>query len=90
MAPAGTNIRADANGLTVGQLRNPWPDLIIEAVEITDTTFDDSSVSWVEHLDLTGDGRLIVLDTVLIGSGAEVLAKVWRELTARRRTRSWS
>jgi hypothetical protein len=90
MAPAGTNIRADANGLIVGQLRNPWSDLIIEAVEITDTTFDDSSVSWVEHLDLTGDGRLIVLDTVLIGSGAEVLAKVWRELTARRRTRSWS
>ena len=84
MAPAGTNIRADADGLTVGQLRNPWSDLVIDAVEITDTTYDDSSVSWIERLDLTGEGRVIVLDTVLIGNGAKVLAKVWRELTARR------
>ena len=84
MAPAGTRIRADADGLTVGQRRNPWSNLVIDAVEITDTSFDDSSVSWVERLDLTGGGGLIVLDTVLIGNGAEVLATAWRELTARR------
>jgi hypothetical protein len=84
MAPAETNIRADADGLTIGQRRNPWSDLVIDAVEITDTTFDDSSVSWIERLDLSGDGRVIVLDTVLIGNGAAVIAKVWRELTARR------
>jgi hypothetical protein len=84
MAPAGTDIRADADGLTIGQRRNAWSDLVIDAVEITDTTFDDSSVSWIERLDLSGDGRVIVLDTVLIGNGAAVIAKVWRELTARR------
>ena len=84
MAPAGTHIRADGDGLTVGQRRNLWSDLVVDAVEITDTSFDDSSVSFVERLELTGGGRPIVLDTVLIGNGAAVLAKVWRELTARR------
>ena len=84
MAPAGTKIRADADGLTVGQLRHPWSDLAVDTVEITDTSFDDSSVSWVERLDLIGGGRLIVLDTVLVGNGAAVLAKAWRELKAMR------
>jgi len=84
MAPAGTNIRADADGLSVGQTRYAWSDVVVDAVEITDTTYDDSSVSWIERLDLTGEGRVIVLDTVLIGNGALVLATAWRELTAKR------
>src|SRR5580658_10818 len=49
MAAAGTNIRADADGLSIGQIRHAWPDLVIDTVEITDTTYDDSSASWIER-----------------------------------------
>jgi hypothetical protein len=84
MPPAGTSIRADADGLTVGQVRYGWSSLVIDTVEITDTTYDDSSVSWIERLELTSDGRPVVLDTVLVGNGALVLSTAWRALTARR------
>jgi hypothetical protein len=83
MAPAGTPIRLDGAGLSVGAVAIPWPEVTIEAVEITGTSMNDEAISYIEWLALSGGGREVTLDCLLITSGRLVVDRAWLALRPR-------
>jgi hypothetical protein len=73
----GTPIRVDAAGLTIAGATTPWPSLAIEAVEITQSSANDSSVAWIEWMTLTGPRGSILLDILLIKNGRLLIDAAW-------------
>jgi hypothetical protein len=82
MPAPGTVIRIEPEGLSVGGHRQPWSGLAIEAVDITDTRFNDEDLAYIERLRLAGGGRPIVLDMMLMQNARRVLDAAWLRLRA--------
>jgi hypothetical protein len=84
LAPAGTTVSIDANGLTVGGDSFAWPSLAIELVEVRTFSVADSDdvTHMVERLQIkTQDRRTLVLDRYMVSDGAMLVDSVWRRLS---------
>jgi len=82
MAPAGTAIRLDAAGLTLGGCATPWSDIAIEAVEIVTVTVSDGDDDYhVEAVVLDVRGQPVILDQGMIANGEVMVDKALRTLS---------
>jgi hypothetical protein len=78
----GAAVRVDPAGLTVGPAHFPWSVLQVEEVSVVATSFDESTVEFVERLNLASGGRTLVLDTVMLSDGRVIVSCAWRQLCA--------
>jgi hypothetical protein len=75
--PAGTTVRLDAAGLSVGGLSWIWTSLKIDEVGIRERQGDHRRITYVERL-LVSDGRRAVpLDALFLSNGRAVLEQAW-------------
>lgn len=83
MAPAGTPIRVDANGLTVGAETFTWPSLAIEQAEIKHVSGGAENLDGflvIERLSLIAGARVLVFDKAMLQNGPKIVDNAWREL----------
>ena len=86
LAPAGTAIRLDANGVSVGADVFAWPSLAIESVEFTSGTLPSGDTSTdimlIERLSLTAGPKALTLDRAMMQNGILLVDNCWRRLHA--------
>jgi hypothetical protein len=81
MAPSATQVLIEASALAIGEDRYPWNALVVQALEVTATTFNDAPLTLIERLELdSGADRPFVLDAQLIKNGRAVVDETWRRL----------
>jgi hypothetical protein len=81
MPPPGALVLIEASALGIGEDRYPWSELVVEALDVTATTFNDAPLCLIERLELSGGGaRPVVLDALLIKNGRAVVDETWRRL----------
>jgi hypothetical protein len=81
MAPAGTAVRLDAAGLTVGGRTTPWSAVTIEAVEVVTQHDPDGDDGYtVEAVVLEAGGQPVVLDRGVMTNGPLLVDKALRTL----------
>jgi hypothetical protein len=81
MPPPGALVLVEASALAIGEDRFPWSALIVRALDVTATTFDDAPLNSIERLELSdGGARPVVLDALLIRNGRAVVDETWRRL----------
>jgi uncharacterized membrane protein YuzA (DUF378 family) len=83
LAPAGTPIRVDTNGLTVGAETFTWPSLAIEQAEIKHVSGGAENPDGflvIERLSLVAGARVIAFDKAMLRNGPKIVDNAWREL----------
>lgn len=84
LAPAGTAIAIDANGLSVAAEAFAWPSLAIELVEVTrfsTSSGEQTNTSYIiDRLSLAASTRVIVLDKAMTKNGPLIVDNVWRRM----------
>jgi hypothetical protein len=81
MPPPGALVLVEAGALGVGEARFSWSALVVQALDVTDTTFNDASLTLIERLELDSGAALpVVLDAQLIRNGRAVVDETWRRL----------
>jgi hypothetical protein len=86
MAPPGTSVRADAQGLALDGRLEAWGSLEVQAVDIVRVSGGEGETSWFIDtlwLERPGGGRPIVLDAAVLSRGRQVVDFVWRTLRPR-------
>ena len=55
--------------------------MVVQALDVTDTTFNDASLTLIERLELSSGADLpLVIDAQLITNGRAVVDETWRRL----------
>ena len=81
MPPPGALVFVEASALGIGEDRYLWDALVVQALDVTATTFNDAPLTLIERLELSGRaGRPVVLDAQLIKNGRAVVDETWRRL----------
>ena len=81
MPPPGALVLVEASALGIGENRYSWSALVVQALDVTDTTFNDASLILIERLELSSGADLpVVLDAQLIKNGRAVVDEIWRRL----------
>ena len=75
--PAGTTVRLDAAGLSVGGLSWPWTSLKVDELGIRQRQGNHQRITYVERLILSDGRRAIILDALFLGNGRAVLEQAW-------------
>jgi hypothetical protein len=86
LAPAGTAIFLDENALSIGSDILPWPSLVIDQVELSQSSVQSGDTSTVVHvierLSLKAGAKSFVLDRAMIENGLLLVDNAWRKLRA--------
>jgi hypothetical protein len=81
MPPPSAQVVVEASALGIDEDRYAWSALVVRALDVTASTFNDAPLSLIERLELVGaGGRSIVLDASLIKNGRAVVDETWRRL----------
>ncbi len=80
--PAGTTVRLDATGLTVGGRLSAWTALTIDELGVRRRQGSESRVTYIERLVLSDAAGVIPLDALFLGNGRAVLQQAWYRLRA--------
>lgn len=80
LPPAGTRIRVDADGVTLGARRAEWSGLNIGEIELTEQNNENDSTITVDRLVLTAAAGPIVLDRHLMQNGGAVVESAYGKL----------
>jgi len=83
LPPAGTRVRVDADGVSLGTRRADWPALGIGEIELTEQTSENDSTITVDRLVLASTAGSIVLDRHLMQNGGAIVETVYRRLSER-------
>lgn len=87
LAPAGTAVFLDAQGLAVGAEIFAWPALTLAQIELTGGGMPSgetsSLVHVIERLVLSAGSRSVVLDRTMMENGILLIDNAWRKLMQR-------
>ena len=75
--PAGTTVRLDAAGLSVGGLSWAWSSLKLDELGIRQRQGNHQRITYVERLLLSDGHRAIPLDALFLDNGRAVLEQAW-------------
>ena len=78
--PAGTEIRTDAAGLTVGGKFFAWRDLLVDRIDLGAMSGEHGRTYFLQKLTLRGPDFAFVLDPAFTENGAALASAVYRRL----------
>jgi hypothetical protein len=84
LPPAGTPVRLDTRGVTVGARAAEWPALALGAIELTERNSEDSRTITVDRLVLSDAAGPLTLDRHLIGNGGAIVETAYCKLVRER------
>jgi hypothetical protein len=73
MPAPGTEVRLDANGVSIGTRTGAWSKLRIDQLELVRTGFGEDVSMLIERVMLAGVGELMTLDCNLIENGKQMV-----------------
>ena len=81
---AGTPVRVDDKGVTLGVHRAEWPALAISEIELTEQSSENDSTITVDRLVLNSAAGPIVLDRHLMQNGGALVETAYKKLVRER------
>lgn len=84
LPPAGTRVRVDADGLTIGQAQAAWSRLVVEEVHFNKVAVSDDTSYWIERLALSVDGSHFLVDREFLREGQAIVKFAYVKLVVER------
>jgi hypothetical protein len=80
LSAPGTPVRADANGLTIGDTAASWASLEVEALYFNQVSVGEDTVYAIERFALLGEGRRFTVDRDLLSAGEPIMQWIYARL----------
>lgn len=84
LPPVGALVRVDVSGVTSGDRSAPWDRLTLAALELSERSDENSSVTTVDRLIAVSPDGPIALDRQFLSNGAAIVDAAFRKLARER------